>query len=157
VIAGDQVVGPYRLLITSSPEPAQTGAVTYVVRASDPTTGEKLVGLAITIRLVHSESGAVVEGAVTHEDAGSETEYAAHLALDEPGAWEGIISVQGPAGALQVPFLQRVAPPRRGLTLIVAGLPFLAALAVLLGIWFARRGRADPRAAPREDGLDPHA
>ena len=40
VIAGDEAVGPYRLFITSSPDPAQPGKVTFVVRITDPKTGE---------------------------------------------------------------------------------------------------------------------
>ena len=36
IVIGDQVVGPYLLLVTTSPEPAQVGLVTVVVRVSDP-------------------------------------------------------------------------------------------------------------------------
>lgn len=144
VIAGDQVFGPYRLYVTSSPEPAQVGLVTFAVRVSDAASGVKVRDAEVTVELVHSATGATVRGMATHADAGNEVDYAAHMALDQAGAWEGVIRVVGPAGAAEVTFLLRVAAPRQLSTLITIGLPFLVILGVLGGLWLARSGRQRP-------------
>ncbi len=140
VITGDQVVGPYRLYITSSPEPALVGTVTYVVRVSDPASNEKIRDAEITVQLTHSTKGTVLKHAATHADAGNPIDYAAHIAVEQAGTWDGIITVVGPAGTAQVTFLQRVSPPRQLNTLIAAGIPFLVILGLLAGLWLARSG-----------------
>ena len=140
VIAGDEIVGPYRLLFTSSPEPAQIGRVTFLVRLSDPKTGEKVRDAEVIVDLKHGETGATLSQAATHADAGNPIDYAAHLPLDQPGQWEGLLRVRGPAGSAELPFMQRISPKRQLSTLILAGAPFLVVLGLLAGLWFARSG-----------------
>jgi len=145
VIAGDESIGPYRVLFTSSPEPAQVGKVTLVVRLSDPKTGEKIRDAEAVIELKHSETGATHSQAATHADAGNPTDYAAHFQLDQPGQWEGILRVNGPAGSAELPFMQRISPKRQLSTLILAGVPFLVVLGLMAGLWFARSGSQQKR------------
>lgn len=140
IITGDQVVGPYRLLITSSPEPAVVGTVTFAVRVSDPASGEKIRDAEITVQLTHNATGAILKQAATHADAGNLIDYAAHIVIEQAGTWEGVITVVGPAGPAEVTFLQRVSPPRQMSTLIIAAIPFLVLLGVLGGLWLARSG-----------------
>ncbi len=142
VIAGDQVIGPYRLYITSSPEPASVGTVTYVVRVSDPDTGEKIKDVEITVQLTHSPTNTTLEHAATHADAGNPIDYAAHIVIEQAGTWDGTIVIHGPAGRATVTFLQRVSPPRGLNTVIAAGIPFLVILGVLIGLWVARSGHS---------------
>lgn len=141
IIAGDEVVGPYRLFITSSPEPAVVGQITYVVRAADPRTGARFRDLTVSMELRNPANGTALTDTLTHEKSGGTSDYAAHLTIEQAGAWEGTIRVTGPQGDAEVEFLQRVAPPRTGMTLLVVGLPFLAVLAVLGGLWYARGGQ----------------
>jgi hypothetical protein len=145
VIVGDEIVGPYRLLFTSSPEPAQVGKVTFDVRLSDPKTDEKVRDAEVVVDLKHSETGATLSQAATHADAGNPTDYVAHLQLDQPGQWEGVLRVRGPAGSAELPFMQRVTPKRQLSTLVIAGAPFLVVLALLAGLWFARSGSRQKR------------
>ena len=145
VIAGDEIVGPYRLLFTSSPEPAQIGKVTFVVRLSDPKTDEKVRDAEAVIDLKHSETGATLSQAATHADAGNPTDYVAHVQLDQPGQWEGILRVRGPAGSAELPFMQRISPKRQLSTLVIAGAPFLVVLGLLAALWFARSGSQPKR------------
>jgi hypothetical protein len=140
VIAGDEIVGPYRLLFTSSPEPAQIGRVTFLVRLSDPKTSEKVRDAEVVIDLKHSETGVLLSQPATHADAGNPTDYVAHLQLDQAGQWVGVLRVLGPAGAAELPFMQRISPKRQISTLILAGVPFLVVLGLLAGLWFARTG-----------------
>ena len=145
VIVGDEIVGPYRLLFTSSPEPSQIGKVTFVVRLSESKTDEKMRDAEAVIELKHSETGATLSQAATHLDAGNPTDYVAHMQLDQPGQWEGILRVTGPAGSTELPFMQRVSPKRQLSTLILAGAPFLVVLGLLAALWFARSGSQQKR------------
>jgi len=144
IIVGDEVVGPYRLLVTVAPEPAQVGAVTFVVRISDPASDEKVRDADVTVELVHSEDGTILTGAATHRDSGNPIDYAAHVQIEKPGAYNARIRITGPAGPVEVPFTQRVVA-RRGLgTLLLIGLPFVVLLGILAGIWFGRPGSRRP-------------
>jgi hypothetical protein len=145
VIVGDEIVGPYQLLFTSSPEPAQIGTVTFIVRLSDPKTDEKVRDAEVVVALKHSESGATLSHEATHADAGNPIDYVAHVPLDQSGQWEGILRVSGPSGSAELPFMQRVAPKRQLSTLILAGVPFLVVLGLLAGLWFARSGSQQKR------------
>ena len=145
VIAGDEIVGPYRLLFTSSPEPAQVGKVTFVMRLSDPKTDEKIRDAEAVIELKHSKTGATLSQAATHADAGDPIDYAAHFQLDQPGQWEGVLRVRGPEGFAELPFMQRMSPKRQISTLVIAGAPFLVVLGLLAGLWFARAGSQQKR------------
>ena len=145
VIAGDESVGPYRILFTSSPEPAQIGRVTFVVRLSDIKTDEKVRGAEVVVDLKHSETGATLSQAATHADAGNPTDYAAHVQIDQTGQWQGVLRVRGAAGTAEVPFMQRVAPKRQLSTLVLTGIPFLVILGLMAGLWFVRSGSQPKR------------
>jgi hypothetical protein len=140
IIVGDDVVGPYRLLFTASPEPAQAGQVTFVVRVSDPQSDEKVRDAEVALELTNPETGLKLAGAVTHANSGNPIDYAAHVMIEQPGQWNGTLRVRGPAGTAEVPFMQRVLPKRQLSILIAVGLPFLVILGLLGGLWFARSG-----------------
>lgn len=140
IIVGDETVGPYRLLFTASPEPAQVGQVTFVVRVSDPHSDEKVRDAEVALELTNPETGLKLEEAATPADSGNPIDYAAHVMLEQPGQWNGTLRVRGPAGAAEVPFMQRVSPQRQPGLLIAVGLPFLVILGLLGILWFARSG-----------------
>lgn len=140
IIVGDEVVGPYRLLITVAPEPAQVGPLTFVVRISDPQSGDKVRDAEVSVVLSHGEDGLTLTRPATHGDAGNPVDYAAHVMVDRPGTYDGTIRILAPAGQTQVTFTQRVLPRRQLATLIAVGLPFLVILGVLAGVWLARAG-----------------
>ena len=87
------------------------------MRLSDPKTDEKVRDAEAVIELKHSETGATLSQAATHADAGNPTDYVAHFQLDQPGQWEGILRVRGPAGSAELPFMQRISPKRQLSTL----------------------------------------
>jgi hypothetical protein len=142
IIVADQVVGPYLLYATVSPDPAYTGTLTFVIRVVDAATNDKVLDADVTVTLTDGETGAVISGTATHQDAGSPMDYAAHLLIEEAGSYNGVIRVSGEAGDAEVPFTQAVVRPRQWTNVILAGLPFLVILAVLGGLWFARSGPA---------------
>jgi hypothetical protein len=135
IIVGDEVIGPYRLLVTVAPEPAQVGVVTFVIRISDPASEEKVRDAEVTVELVHGEDGTVLIGAATHDGAGNPIDYAAHLQIEKPGTYNATIRIRGPAGPAEVSFVQRVGA-RRGIgTLLLIGLPFVMVLGILASLW----------------------
>jgi hypothetical protein len=138
VIAGDEVVGPYRLFVTASPEPAQIGQVTFVVRVSDGKSGEKVKDADVRVALVLTDVR--LEQAATHQDAGSPIDYAAHMQVDQPGQYDGMIRVVAAQGLAELRFTQRILPPRSTSTLFILALPFVAALLILGGLWYFRAG-----------------
>lgn len=141
VITGDELVGPYRLFITASPEPAQIGQVTFVVRITDPRTGDKIKDAEVRVALKLPDSGVSFDQIASHQDAGSPVDYAAHIQLDQPGQYEGVVRILTAAGPTEVRFTQRILAPRTTSTLFVLALPFAAALIVLGGFWYLRAGR----------------
>jgi hypothetical protein len=142
VVVGDQIVGPYRLWVTTSPEPAQTGLLTILVRVTDPNTGKKITdGVTIEVALVNPEDGTRLTGAATHHDAGNPVDYVAHFQMPAAGSWSGSIHINGPAGPADVTFVARVLSPRSSSTLVLMGLPFLAVVAFLGGAWYWRSAR----------------
>ncbi len=146
IITGDEVVGPYRLLITAAPEPAQVGSLTIVVRVNDASTGRRVDDATIQVELAETTSGTRLIEAATHTNAGNEIDYAAHFVIDRPGAWTGQVRVAGAAGTAEVSFVQRVQAQRQVGVLIAAGIPFIVISGVLIGLWLVRSGRKQPSA-----------
>jgi hypothetical protein len=140
IIVGDEVVGPYRLLVTSAPEPAQVGTVTFVVRVSDPQSGEKERNAQITVELIHSETGEKLTGVITHRDAGNPIDYALHLLIEQPGVYNGTLHISGPAGVSEVTFTQQVLARRQLVAVLEIGLPFAVVLGLLAYIALRRSG-----------------
>jgi len=147
IIVGDEVVGPYRLLFTTSPEPAQVGTVTFVVRVSDPQTDAKVRDADVIVELVNGETGTRLTHAATHFDSGNLVDYAAHIQIDQAGQWSGTLRVRGSAGTAETTFIEPVLPQRQVGTLIVVGIPFVVLLGVLGGLWLARSASRKPKRA----------
>lgn len=141
VITGDELVGPYRLFITASPEPAQVGQITFVVRITDPQSGDKIKDAVVHVGLKLPDGGTGFDQVASHQDAGNPIDYAAHIGIDQPGQYEGIVRIQAANGLAEVKFTQRVLAPRATSTLFILALPFAAALIVLGGFWYLRIGR----------------
>jgi YtkA-like len=147
IIVGDEIVGPYRLLVTVAPEPAQVGVVTFVVRISDPASDEKVRDADVTVELVHSEDGTVLTGAATHQNSGNPIDYAAHMQIEKAGTYNATIRIGGPAGPTEVTFTQKVVA-RRGLgTLLLIGVPFVVVLGILASVWL-KGSRRSPLGEP---------
>jgi hypothetical protein len=144
VIVGDEVVGPYRLLVTVAPEPAQVGVVTFVVRISDPISDEKVRDADIAVELVHGEDGTVLAGSATHHNSGNPIDYAAHMQIDTPGVYNAKIRISGPSGPAEVTFTEKVVARRGVGTLLLIGIPFAVILGILGSIWLRRSGTQQP-------------
>lgn len=147
LILGDELVGPYRILATSSPNPATTGTVTYVVRVTDPQTGVKVRDAQVEVELTLAANGAVVKEAATHQNAGNEIDYVAHIPLQQEGSWNGVLRVTGSQGTSEAKFIQTVAPQRSLSTIILVGIPFIVMVGVFAAMYFVRSGERKAAAA----------
>ena len=136
MIVGDEVKGPYRLLVTSSPNPATTGTVTFVVRVSEPQSGALVRDAEVKVALTNGTAS--LEYGATHENAGNAVDYAAHIPIEEAGSWNGAVRVTGAAGVSEATFVQQVSTPRTLNTVVLVGIPFAAILIVFGAMWFAR-------------------
>jgi hypothetical protein len=140
VIAGDETFGPYRLFVTSSPAPAQTGKVTFVARITDPKTGATVKDADVRVSLSLPDTDVRLDAAATHQDAGNPVDYAAHVQIDQPGQYDGVLRVSAAAGPTEITFVQPVMAPRSTSMLLILALPFVAALVILGGFWYFRFG-----------------
>jgi hypothetical protein len=138
---GDEVVGPYRLLVSSGPDPATVGPLTILVQVKDPQTGAMVKDATVSALLVGSD-GTQLTADLTHKDAGNPVDYVAHLQIDKPQSWEVHIRVAGPAGVSNVQYTQPVSSPRTASTLLAVGLPFLVVLGGLILLFVRRSGPA---------------
>ena len=142
MIAGDEIHGPFRLFITSSPAPAQVGSVTFAVRVTDAQSGATVKDADVRVTLARPDSDAQWEAIATHQDAGSPVDYAAHITIDQAGQYNGVIRVRAAAGQAEIAFVQPVLAPRSTTTLLIVALPFVAAFGILAALWLLRfRGR----------------
>jgi hypothetical protein len=136
VIIGDQAFGPYRLLVTSSPNPATTGTVTFVARVSDARSGTTVRDAQV--EFVLTKGASALAQPATHEDAGNAIDYAAHIDLSEEGSWNGLVRVTGPTGTSEAQFVQQVTAPRTLNMVILVGIPFGAIVVVFVVMWLVR-------------------
>lgn len=140
LVVGDEIVGPYRLLVTSSPNPATTGTVTFLVRVSDPQSGAKVRDAEVEVELQKADPPTTLKQAATHQNAGNEIDYVAHIQVEQAGSWDGMVRVRGALGASEVKFLQVISPPRSFSTVILVAIPFAVMLAVFGAMYFVRTG-----------------
>ncbi len=138
LIVGDEIVGAYRLLATSSPNPATVGKVTFVVRVTDPQSGEKVRDAQVEVELRLDDQ--VLKQDATHQNAGNEIDYAAHIPIDKAGSWSGVLRVSGARGSAECEFVQTVSPQRTLSTVILVGIPFAVMLGVFGVMYFVRTG-----------------
>jgi hypothetical protein len=148
VAIGDQKVGAYRLLVPTSPDPAQTGILTIVARVTNPGTGAVMRDAQVDVELVNDENGVRLSHAASHKDAGNPVDYVAHIPVEQAGSYRVAIRIQGPLGPAQAAFDQRILAPRSSSTLLFLGLPFLLVLAILGVVWYVR---AAPRPGRRAE------
>jgi hypothetical protein len=135
----DQQVGPYVLLVATSPLPVTVGQMSVWVRVTDSQTGKYRPDATIIIKATpHEGGGPPVTAQASHKNAGNDFDYVGHLNVQNTGQWDVAISVKDELGQADVSFSETVT---RGLSLgLLFGLavPFVV-VAVFVGIYMWRR------------------
>ncbi len=132
--------GPYRLRALTSPTPPRVENLYVEVRVSDGASGAVLTDVAVWVTAVATEGdGQPLDVQATRDIAPVPDEYAAHLPVETPGVWEITIRVDGPLGAGQASFLERVARPSSLGPWVAIGAPLGGLLALGLFFWWLQR------------------
>lgn len=138
----DERVGPYVLLVATSPLPVSVGQMSVWVRVTDSQTGKYRPDATIIIKATPREgSGPPVTAQASHKNAGNDFDYVGHLDVQKTGQWDVTVSVQDELGQAEVSFSETVT---RGLSLGLLfglGVPFVV-VAIFVGIYLWRRSAA---------------
>lgn len=140
----DERIGPYILLVATSPLPVTVGQMSVWVRVTDIHTNQLRRDAVVTIRATPREGGETLIAEASHKNAGNDYDYVAHLEVQSTGQWDVTVSVTGEPGEAEVAFTETVT---QGLSLgLLLGLaiPFIV-LAVVVGIYLWRRSVAGPQ------------
>jgi hypothetical protein len=135
----DEKIGPYVLLVATSPLPVTVGQMSVWVRVTDGQTGKYRPDAVVTIRATPRDgSGPPLTTQATHKNAGNNYDYVGHFEVGNTGQWDISVCVQDELGQADVSFSETVT---RGLSLgLLLGLaiPFVV-LGIVVGIYLWRR------------------
>jgi hypothetical protein len=136
----DEPVGPYLLRVVTSPTPPRVENLYLEVRVIDAVDRKILTNLNVTVSAFSTEGEAIsVDAVATHDIAPIPDEYAAHVLIPRAGVWNIVVHIEGPLGAAEVSFLERVSSPSSLGPIISIGAPF-GGLAILI-FFFLRMQR----------------
>ncbi|MCL4301334.1 MAG: hypothetical protein KJ077_36870 [Anaerolineae bacterium] len=139
----DEHIGPYVLLVATSPLPVTVGQMSVWVRVTDGKTGKYRPDATVIIKATPREGGETLSAQASHQNAGNNYDYVAHFEVQTTGQWDITVSVQDELGQVETPpFTETVT---RGLSvsvLLSVALPFVV-LAVVVGIYLWRRSAAE--------------
>jgi hypothetical protein len=93
--------GGYRITVFSAPTPFRAGPVDLSVLVQDPSTGDPLTQVLVTVRMTKS-GGQSLEYPATSEAATNKLFQAAQFELPEPGPWALEVRVQGSHGLAMI-------------------------------------------------------
>lgn len=138
----DEHIGPYVLLVATSPLPVTVGQMSVWVRVTDGKTGKYRPDATVIIKATPREGGETLTAQATHKNAGNDYDYVAHFEVQKTGQWDITISVEDELGHAEVPpFTETVTHGLSLSVLISVAIPFVV-LAVVVGIYLWRRSAA---------------
>jgi len=139
----NEQIGPYTLLVATSPETIVVGPMSVWVRVADNESDSLLRDAVVMIEATPGSGGSSVTVQATHEHAGNAFDYVAHLDIEDSGQWDFTVTVEGDPGQADVSFSDMV---RGGLptNLIVALGVFLVVVVLVVGLFLARQSALMP-------------
>lgn len=138
----DEPAGPYLLRVVTSPTPPRVENLYLEVRVIDASSTEILTNLDVRVSAQSTEGEpTVIETVATHDIAPIPDEYAAHVLVPSAGVWKIIVRVDGPLGAGEASFLERVSSPSSLGPILSVGAPF-GGLAILILIFLRMQKKA---------------
>lgn len=140
---GDERVGPYVLLVATSPLPVKVGQMSVWVRVANATDAAQLRQDAVVTVTARPRSGGATQTAqASHQNAGNDVDYVAHLEVEAPGEWDVTVSVEDELGQAEVSFVETVSRGQNIGLLLGLAVPFVV-LAALVGVYLWRRSPAE--------------
>lgn len=135
----EEQVGPYQLLVATSPLPVTTAQPMSVwVRLTDAATDQLRRKAVVTVEATPPEKGATLTAQATHQNAGNDYDYVAHFDIDQTGQWDITVTVEDELGQADVTFSETVSRGASTRLLVGLGIPFVV-LVVVVGIYLWRR------------------
>jgi hypothetical protein len=134
----DEQIGPYVLLVATSPLPVTVGQMSVWVRVTDAGTDQLRREATVTVEATPREGGPTLTAPATHQNAGNDYDYVAHLPVAQAGQWEVTVNVEDEPGSIQTSFTETVSRGLNAGLLIGLAVPFVA-LAIGVGIYLWRR------------------
>jgi hypothetical protein len=137
----DERIGPYILLVATSPLPVTVGQMSIWVRVTDDKTAQLRRDAVVMIKATPHNGGPPLTTQATHQNAGNDFDYVAHLEVKNPGQWDITVSVEDQLGQAEVSFVETVTRGLSATVLVGLAVPFVV-LAVVVGIYLWRRSAA---------------
>jgi hypothetical protein len=134
----NQQIGPYVLLVATSPLPVTVGQMSIWVRVSGSQNKELRRNAAVMVKATPRGGGPALTSQGTHQNAGNDFDYVAHVQVQEAGQWDVTVSVEDELGEAEVAFTETVTQGLSTGLIIGMAIPFVV-LAVVVGIYLWRR------------------
>lgn len=142
VRVSDETIGPFVLLVATSPLPVKVGQMSVWVRVSNGAdTSQLRRDATVMVRATPRAGGPTLSAQATHQNAGNDYDYVAHFDVQETGEWDVTVSVEDELGQAEVSFVETVS---RGLTtglLLGLAVPFIV-LSLIVGYYLWQRSTA---------------
>ena len=139
VQVADQPVGPYRVTVTSSPNPLRTGTADISVIVLQG-TDQLVTDAAVFVDALPAHGGTMGRYPATHQNAFNKRYYAANVRFPSAGRWLLTVHVTSPRGGGDVQFSTDVSGAVLGMTPFEFGCAAIPALGVVaIGVAELRR------------------
>lgn len=134
----DERIGPYVLLVATSPLPVTVGQMSVWVRVTDAQTDQLRRDSVVMIEATPRTGGPTITAEATHQNAGNDYDYVAHLEVEQTGQWDVTVYVEDEPGQVQTAFTESVTRGLNAGLLIALAVPFVG-VAAGVGLYLWRR------------------
>lgn len=134
----DEKIGPYVLLVATSPLPVTLGQMSVWVRVTDGKTEQLRRDSVVRVEATPRGGGPTLTAEATHKNAGNDYDYVAHLEVGQTGQWDITVYVDDKPGQIETAFTESVTRKLSAELLIALAVPFVV-LAAVLGVYLWRR------------------
>lgn len=134
----DEQIGPYTLLVATAPLPVTVGQMSVWVRVTENQTEELRRDALVMVEAIPRDGGPMRTAQGTHQNAGNNFDYVAHIEAETPGQWDITVYVEDEPGAIDVSFTETVTRGSNFRVLVGLAIPFIIILFVV-GVYLWRR------------------
>jgi len=134
----NEEIGPYSLLVATSPLPVTVGQMSVWVRVTGLEDNAMRRDAVVMVSATPRGGGPTLTGQGTHKNAGNDFDYVAHLDVQQAGQWDVTVSVEDELGQAKVAFTETVTRGLSAGVLIGVAVPFII-LAVVVGVYLWQR------------------
>lgn len=134
----DERIGPYILLVATAPLPVTVGQMSVWVRVTDGQTNQVRRDAVVMVKATPREGGPTLTAQGSHQNAGNDYDYVAHLDVESAGQWDVIVLVEDEPGQAEATFTETVTTGLGIQVLVAIAVPFVV-LAIVVAVYLWRR------------------